>query len=62
MNKKNYTKPTIQEIQIKTNDLCAGSMCNTIDVKIVGIKEHRDHHFRFSEGETIKNDMWNPKF
>ena len=62
MNKKTYIKPTIQEVTIQMNDLCAGSMCNTIDVKVIGIRDHRDHHYRFSEGETIKEGMWNPKF
>ena len=57
---KIYTKPTFQEIDIFMCDLCAGSNCTTVDMKIIPMKKKKNKTFVFKKGET--EGMWDSKF
>ena len=58
--KKNYIKPEIQVVNIIMHDLCAASICTTIDMNIVPIKKKQSKTYLFKQGET--KDMWNKDF
>ena len=56
--KKQYQKPTITFVTIVTNDLCAGSICTTIDLKTIPIQKKKSKTYVLYDSE--KN--WDSKF
>ena len=60
MKKKEYIKPTIQEVRIVTNELCAGSQNASIPFVVKPIKHKEDYTKKFGKGET--KGTWDPKF
>ena len=55
-----YIKPTYKIVEIIMNDLCAGSVCSHIDIKIEKIQKSRHKTYVFREGET--KGMWDSNF
>lgn len=60
--KKIYTKPTIQYVDIITNDLCAASACNTIDINTSALRQMQERHKTYSLKDGASKDMWDTKF
>lgn len=62
MGKKIYTKPAMQYVDIITNDLCAASACNTIDINTMQLKNMQERNKTFFLKDGASKDMWDSKF
>lgn len=60
--KRNYSKPSAQYIDIITNDLCAGSVCTTIDLTTIQLQEMKTRNRTYTIKNGSSENMWDSSF
>lgn len=60
MKRKTYIKPAFTIVKLEWNNLCAGSICTTIDINLVNYKTQKNKAYIYKRKET--KDMWETDF
>lgn len=60
MKKKKYSKPELRTLKINPSEMCAGSLCTTIDVNIKNIGGRSDITRVIPEGH--EGGSWDDEF
>lgn len=60
MKRKIYIKPAFKIVELEWNDLCAASVCTTVDIKLINSKKEKNKEYIYKRGET--RDMWETSF
>lgn len=62
MKKRKYVKPNFELIDIEVNDLCAASVCTTIDMSSVKLKKMDEQRKTYTLSTGDSKNMWDTKF
>ena len=62
MKKKKYVKPGFELVSIELNDLCAASVCTTIDMSSVKLRKMDERRKTYTLSSGDSKNMWDTKF